>query len=228
MEITAQEPFAVPAIFFMVCYTAAGVFLLSVYWWLWRAYKLGAQGAPLPLWSNIGQFQYWNFLGVMIFSLLYCAYKTATGQDMPALYVEVIALAGAIVFALWRGGLSEVIGLIRVVIVMFMAVVLFWVASLVMGWVVSVVLQALYSSFLTREDCNIYAVMVVGMAWNVPIFMMYRRLDRGYRWGLKFHHFLMPVILAYALLILPLYIQNSADSGAFDKWKRVERPLRGV
>lgn len=228
MDNLQDNAFHVPALFMFLCCFAAASFLLATYFWLWRAGRVKADEDLPSLWSYITAFQYYGFLSVMVLSCILGAYDYLSADKPLVVYAEVFVLAAAMVVALCRGGTGLLFKLMRRVFLSFLASCSFWIVSIGIGWVIGNGLYALYSSFATIEDFSIIAVLCVGVAWIVPIFVMYRCLSTEQRRGVKFYNVLMPVLLAYIMLLIPLFVQQTANSPQWQKMMHSSRPVRKI
>lgn len=215
MNELQNDAFHVPALFVFLCCFAAAAFLLGTYFWLWRAGRVAHEEKFPSLWSDIAAFQYYSFLSVVVLSCVMGVYDYVVAGENLAIYAEGVILFLAMAAAFFRAGAARLLRLIRSVFMFFIAVCGFWVISIAAGWLIFHGLYAVYSSFAPLESFSVVAVLCVGVAWIAPIFLLYRRLSTPQRRGVKFYQCLMPVMLAYLMLILPLFIQQTANS---QKW----------
>lgn len=228
MNELQDNAFHVPALFVFLCCFAASSFLLATYFWLWRTGRVAVEENLPSLSHYIRIFQIYSFLSVAILSIVLGVYGYISAGEPVAVYAESFVLVAAIGWVLYRGGLLSLLGSARRVFVFFIAVCGFWLISMAGGWGLGAGLNALYSSFATPEDLGVVAVLFVGIAWIVPNFVLYRRLSKEQRRGMKFHNVLMPVLLAFMMLLLPLFIEQAAQSEKFQKMMHPVRPIARV
>ena len=103
-----------------------------------------------------------------------------------------------------------------------------WGVTLAFGWSLGALLY-IVTGPNPSQDLGILAPFITGMMWNAPILIFYLYFKKqekvsSHLENVKLHNVLWPVLLAYLVLILPLFIQHVANS---DHWREMQasKPL---
>lgn len=232
---TPSDPiYVAPFILFLFFAMSAIAVVVAILRWTWllRRDELGKLGVwTVILWGQIN-----IFLGITVFSLsvalisfVYPFEDTTHVTIIP----EILILSGAAYF-FWRRSKRQNIGFGKTLSEQLRSV-LFWVLSCILGWGISLgigILIFYIVSFLARNNIDfvLVAIMITGLLWNLPTLTFFYYIRRNYAktTGLMRHSFqtvLMPMALAYAILMVPLAIQEAANSPEFQKQK-YEKPIR--
>jgi hypothetical protein len=232
----AQQVYNTPFILFVFCALSAMVILVGILRWCW----LSRDDNPNvgPLWLTIVWGQIYIFLGVTVFSLVAAlAWFVYPYEDAANITIipEIVILVGASYFFLQRykrQEISPVKGFLAEI-----RNVLFWTFCCVLGWIVSFCvgyLIYLALAFMARNDFDvvIIAIMLTGLLWNLPTvwYFYFIRTNYNQKTTLMKHKVqtvILPMALAYCILMVPLAIHEAANSPALQKQK-YEKPIRKV
>ena len=234
MNASAEFVSATPFILYLFCALSAMAIVVGILRWIWvmREDKPSNPGLGAVILSG----QLYVFLSVTLFSLL----ATLVVFVFPfedTTYVtiipEILILCGAGYFfskRFKRQSVGYVKGFTKE-----LGSIVFWVVSCILGWAISFgvgILLYYLVSFMARNNSDfvLVAVMMTGLLWNFPTLTLFYRVRRRYskttgllRYSMQ--TVLMPMALAYGILMVPLGIQEAANSKEFQKQK-YEKPIR--
>ena len=208
------------------CMFAAMGFVIGASRWILYVSTLPEGAVPPSLWRVIGGVQIRAFLGVVCLSCANAAYETYVLDDPVSVVGEMVvlcvAVGGAVVLARVRGGsVSGGVwcGVKRVFLVF---------CAIFVGWIMTIAVGFLVWSFLLLIGVRdpVVPVLLAGASWFVPVLGLYYRLGRERRKAIRVYRILQPLLLAYLVLLFPLYIQQLSHS---EKWQRMlhaKRPPR--
>ncbi len=236
MNTPAEPVYVVPFILFLFFALSAMAVVVAIMRWTWlmRNDEQGNKGiGTVILWGQI-----YIFLGITIFSLsvalisfVYPFEDTTYVTIIP----EILILSGAGYF-FWRRSKRLAVSFNKT-LAEELRIIIFWIFACLTGWAVSFgvgILLYFLVSFLARNNVDfvLVAIMMTGLLWNLPTLTLFYHIRRRYAktTGLMRHSFqtvLLPMALAYAILMVPLAIQEAANSPEFQKQK-YEKPIRKV
>lgn len=225
------DTYQVPALVYIFCVMSAMAFVVSGTLWMWRAYKSG--DVPKQSYTDaVFEGQQDSFFCVIVLSLLVGFYDHFFAGEPLKIFGEitVLILACAYLFYkvrsqklsvsnIWGGSLQRVLAFAGLCFAG-------WGATIAFGFVIWSVLSVV--SVMNATDMVTVVVFLTAGAWVCPIIMLgYKILKKNEaRPALKGkspHTFLWPVLLAYLILLVPLMVQQTANS---DDWKMYRNAKR--
>lgn len=228
---------------YLICAMSSMAFLTAAYRWLWQVRgdsKSGiskGENAYSEFWNSIIAGQAYIFLFAILIFMCVSIYDFAMGNRSLSIVAECIVMFGAALFVWARAKPTKRSG----AVVSFVANILLYGGMCIAGWGLSVAIGFALSmagshSGLFQNEANIQtlSLFTVGLLWNAPIITLYwmitkNQSDQTYAQrgigGKKLYQYLWPVFFAYAILFVPLMIQQVTHS---PEWKRMRlrKPVR--
>lgn len=225
------DTYQVPTLIYIFCVMSAMAFVVSGTVWMLRAYRTGQ--APAQSYSDsVLEGQQDSFFCVIALSLFVGFYDYLFAGEPLKIFGEISVLILACAYLLYRvrrQGLNVVLTIrqsLRRALVFGGLCLLGWALTVAFGFVLWQVLSLL-SAINANDIVTVIVFLTAGM-WVLPIMMLgykiLRRDDaRPALQGKSPHTFLWPVLLAYLILLVPLMVQQTANS---DDWKMYRNAKR--
>lgn len=215
MEEQVSQFYQAPPLLFLICIFSALSFVSSAWFWLFSGWKSNAGFMPY-VWVRQGR----AFIFVMILSLVLGAYDSLVYHNVFHWKAEAVIILLWLYIRSYHEGHS------------FKSMISIFNKSLYQGgacFLMAVITIGIaYSAFLLSGVFEIAVIASMGI-WGLLIIPLYFHLKKNN--GLdgmirkSVHHYLWPVLLAYFVLMIPLQMQQVANS---DKWQDMKRakPIR--
>lgn len=237
MNESIETYFVTPPLIYMCCFFASMGMVVSTVSWLYGF--LVYLDPKVRLFDYIRHFQIRLFVCTLLTSIFFNAVKfflsntssTHTPNILPEIIIFLFILFGYQRFrdikgpTFWGDILKQSFKILQAFFIC------------IIGWIITflVALGVFYfCQFITGNNLLNYTIsaFVAGSMWNVPVLFLYYKI-RNLRGdepimlkNVKFHDLLWPVLLAYALLILPLLIQDVANSKGYKEMLEAKPRLR--
>lgn len=214
----SEAVFHAPLILRGLCYFAGmAVFLCEI---LWLVRMASGRGHDLSLRANVSLWLIRVLGGAVLASLLFMLMHW---DDLPSKAImlpelSILCLIAAFYLLMFRKSgrptprriLQELAKTLGVLLFCLMG----WALSFVMGWLL---FQALPPAS---------AIFILGLIWNaVPVLLFLRAKRAGHTADLQFSDMLLPILLAYMLLMLPDATEHIANSQKMHKMMHPSPPL---
>lgn len=235
METVPKDVYTSPAILYIFCFMSAALIFAAMTHWVWLMRRENNTVGSLKFYILRGQA--YNAVGVTIFSLLNAVYMTLfTDADMTGetIIPETLILSG-IAYFLYRhfkrseqnivhGFLSH----IKSLCIWVLAGLVSWGVIIGFGYLVSFLV-----SFLSRNEGDyilfvlcVTAAACMGPAVIMRNFFAVTRPEAQKLRELKVSHLLTISAIAYGIIMLPLGLQDVANSPDFQKQKYEKRIVK--
>lgn len=179
-----------------------------------------------PLKQIIRQFQLYSLVSVAIFSFLNGFFDSIFYKNTNNLSIEILLILGFFLPDLIIKKRQNFFYKIKMLPLYFSALIGFICINIAFGWALSQTVQTFYASFLNQGDGVIFATLIIGGGWNLPIILYYKKLSAEQKKLTKLHSAMTPVLLAYILLLTPLMVQSIANSPKWDEIKHAPKPIK--
>lgn len=232
-ETTATELiYQAPSSMYIFFWMAGIAFVVSATRWLFvasRTPNIQQTNFVTHIWKD----QIFNLFFVCIFSITLGILNYIFSEPTPPIYGEVFILTLGTATAFTLSPEQR----IRGTLCFYIRTITFGILCLI-GWGITVAtafgIQYLLKIviLMSHNDYFLITFMVTGGLWCAPPMLLYKKIlySEELRPNLKgnaFHKFLWPLLFAYLSLLIPLLVQEIANS---EKWRRMTnvKPIRSV
>lgn len=224
--ITGQ--YQAPSLLILICIMSAMAFVMSAYMWLWHSMK-DSEGARIGFVPSIIRGQFLGFIFIVILSLFIGVFDFHMNAQPLRILGEIIILGTALaipyVLTQKENRLPAVFFYVREMLSFGVICLLGWVITIGLGYGVLQILRIV--SVVNGADSSILVIFIPGLLWNVPILWMYQKIlknekTRSVLQGQGFRKFLWPVLMAYTMLLIPLMMQQIANSEQWNEMKNAK------
>ena len=224
-----------PPLLVIFCAMSAMTFVIAAIGWIFSAGFAENEGRSLRL--TIWKAQLLNFVAILIFSIFVTMHDAMYYQSNGNLTGEIAAMAVIfIAFAFYCirnkknifGGLWKSFKSMVMVVLMSLGG---WGFSIAFYWGIAVLLISGLGTH-RADELMVVPPFVTGLVWNVPIIWAYFYYkDKKTASELstqKLHNLLWPVLLAYVVMIIPLFMQQITHSKAWQEWQNSKPPISKI
>lgn len=220
------EPYLVPPLLFLICAMSAMAFVISSYRWMWCILR-APDSVDVEFGDSVMNGQKQALICAMFLSIGVGFYDFFVSQMPLRLVGEIglLVISGILIFNKVKT-VRGVLGALKHALI-FGALCLFgWGATLAVGVILSFVLKLIPT--VTSAEYDVLVVFITGLLLNVPIlFLGYKILGDSKAQprlkGKSPHTFLWPIMFAYLVLLVPLMIQDTANSEEWHEMKRAKK-----
>lgn len=204
---------------------SAMAFVMSAYIWLWQAMQ-GTGECAREFIPSIWRGQFLGFVFVMIISICVGVYYFYVAARPLQIWGEVVVLMTSLIILCFYTNkpdrLSTVVRNIREMFYFGIVCLIGWAITIGFGLCLFYVFK--FISFISHADADMLVIIIPGALWNLPILVMVHKVMQNAKTrralkGQGFYKFLWPVLLAYAVLLIPLMVQQIANS---DDWHEMK------
>lgn len=226
----------VPPLLVIFCAMSAMTFVISTIGWVFSAGFAESEGRSLR--RAIWKAQLLNFVAILLFSIFVIAFDSLYYGGKLSIIGEV-SILGIIVLVflakcvkkkknfiveLWKSFKS-----MATIVLMSLGG---WGFSIVFYWSIGIILFAGLGTH-RMDDLLIVPPFITGLVWNVPIiwaYLYYKGKKEPARElaEVKLHNLLWPVLLAYVVMIVPLFIQQVTHTETWKEWQNAKPPISKI
>ncbi len=207
-------------------------FVVSATRWLWHASKT-PNTAQTNFSTHIWKDQILNLFFVCIISIGLGILDYTLSNPTAPLYGEIFILSAGTITALVLNKTSRVSAVLK----LHIRIISFGILCFI-GWGITIGIaystQHILKTIMVMSHSDIFLItfLLTGALWCAPPMLLYRKILhteelRPNLKGQSFHKFLWPLLFAYLSLLIPLLVQDIANS---EKWRRMTniKPIRSV
>ncbi|MDH5722786.1 MAG: hypothetical protein OEY94_05645 [Alphaproteobacteria bacterium] len=224
-----------PPLLIIFCAMSAMTFIIAAIGWIFSAGFEEGEGKSLRF--TIWKAQLLNFVAIMIFSVFVTMHDSMFYQVDANIIGEIVAMTVILIgfaFHCIRNKKNIFVGLWKSFKSMVMVVLMSlggWGFSIVFYWSIGILLVSGLGTHRV-DELMIVPPFVTGLVWNVPIIWAYfyyknKNTDAELA-SKKLHNLLWPVLLAYIVMIIPLFIQHVTQSESWQEWQHSKPPISKI
>ena len=223
-----SELYHAPTLLFLICAMSAMGFVMATYRWLWRVMK-SKETIQSSFVSSVWYGQIQAFIFVLFLSIFVGVFDFFFAGRTLHIGGEVFLISSLLIFSAVRGGKGNRLVLFRRLFkggfVFGFLCLLGWGLTILIGLSISYFLKM--SASVNRSDFDVLIAFIPGILWNVPILIMYFKILKSAEMrhnlkGYSVHKFLWPVLFAYIALLVPLMMQEIANSKEWNEMKNAK------